>query len=313
MKKIGMVGIGLMGHGIASNLLKHGYPLTVLEHAGNQPLDALLKAGARTAPSCAALAAEADVVILVVTGTPQVEAVLLGEQDKERGNQTASDIGIGNSCAGADGILRSLRPGSVVIDCSTTVPESTERMARAVQAVGCDFLDAPMTRTAKEAAEGRLNLLVGGSAELLARCLPILQSFAENITHAGPVGAGHRMKLLHNYVSLGFATLLAEAAACAKNAGIDPQVFVDVLAQGGGGGAALERLRPFITSGDASTLKFSINNAQKDLRYYNTMAQDAQAAHTVAAAVLKTLETASLAGHGHDWVPTLVNVIANKK
>ena len=296
MKKIGMVGVGLMGHGIASNLLKHGYPLTLLEHAGNQPLDTLLLAGARTATSCASLAAEADVVILVVTGTAQVEAVLLGEQSDKH----------------SDSILRGLRPGSVVIDCSTTVPESTERMARAVQSAGCDFLDAPMTRTAKEAAEGRLNLLVGGSAELLAECLPILQCFAENITHAGPVGAGHRMKLLHNYVSLGFATLLAEAAACAQSAGIDPQVFVDVLAKGGGGGAALERLRPFITSGDASTLKFSINNAQKDLRYYNTMAQDAKAEHTVAAAVLKTLEAACIAGHGHDWVPTLVGMIANK-
>ena len=295
MKKIGMVGVGLMGHGIASNLLKHGYPLTVLEHPGNQPLDALLQAGARTASSCIALAAQVDVVILVVTGTPQVEAVLLGENGNE------------------DGVVHGLRAGSVVIDCSTTVPASSERMARAVQAVGGDFLDAPMTRTAKEAFEGRLNLLVGGSAALLATCLPILQCFAENITHAGPVGAGHRMKLLHNYVSLGFAALLAEAAASAQNAGIDPQVLANVLAQGGGGGVALERLKPFITRGDASGLKFSIDNANKDLSYYNAMAQEAGADHTVAAAVLKTLEQASKSGHGLDWVPMLVKAIADRK
>ena len=290
MKKIGMIGIGLMGHGIASNLLKHGYPLTVLQHPGNQPLEALLAAGTKTVASCKALAAQSDVVILCVTGTPQVEAVLLGE----------------------DGIVQGLQSGSVVIDCSTTVPASSERMARAVQAVGGDFLDAPMTRTAKEAFEGRLNLLVGGSAALLATCLPILQCFAENITHAGPVGAGHRMKLLHNYVSLGFAALLAEAAASAQNAGIDPQVFVNVLTQGGGGGVALERLKPFITSGDASGLKFSIDNAYKDLSYYNAMAQEAGADHTVAAAVLKTLEQASKSGHGLDWVPMLVRAIADR-
>ena len=293
MKKIGMVGIGLMGHGIASNLLKHGYPLTVLEHPGNQPLGALLAAGAKTGTSCKALAQQSDVLILCVTGTPQVEAVLLG----------------------ADGIVLGLRNGTVVIDCSTTVPESTERMAHAVQAAGGDFLDAPMTRTVKEAAEGRLNLLVGGSAALLEQCMPILKCFAENITHAGPVGAGHRMKLLHNYVSLGFATLLAEAAASAQNAGIDPQVFVDVLAQGGGGGMALERLKPFITSGDASALKFSIDNAYKDLSYYTSMAQGAgaNANHTVADAVLKTLEQAREAGHGQDWVPMLVKAIADRR
>ena len=307
MKKIGMVGIGLMGHGIASNLLKHGYPLMVLEHAGNQPLDALLHAGASTATSCAALAAEVDVVILVVTGTTQVEAVLLGEQSDKHGNK------IDNRRGAEDSILRGLRPGSVVIDCSTTVPESTERMARAVHSAGSDFLDAPMTRTAKEAAEGRLNLLVGGSAELLAQCLPILQCFAENITHAGPVGAGHRMKLLHNYVSLGFATLLAEAAACAQSAGIDPNVFVDVLAQGGGGGAALERLRSFITVGDASGLKFSIDNAAKDLGYYQSMAQSAGVDNIVASAVLRSLQQAQQAGYGAEFVPKLVQAIAKRQ
>ncbi|WP_198969262.1 NAD(P)-dependent oxidoreductase, partial [Xylophilus sp. ASV27] len=223
-QRIGMAGIGLMGHGIASNLLKHGYPLTVLEHAGNQPLEALRAAGARTEPSAAALAAGADVVILCVTGTPQVEAVLLG----------------------AGGVLQGLRPGTVVIDCSTAIPSSTERVAQAVLQAGGRFLDAPITRTPREAAEGRLNLLVGGDAALFEEYRPLLACFAENITHAGPVGAGHRMKLLHNYVSLGFVALLAEAAACAERAGIAPEVLVDVLAQGGGGGIALERLKPYL-------------------------------------------------------------------
>jgi len=79
MKKIGMIGIGMMGHGIASNLLKHGHDLTVLEHLGNQPLDDLLAAGAHTCRSAKALASQTDVVILCVTGSPQVEAVLTGE------------------------------------------------------------------------------------------------------------------------------------------------------------------------------------------------------------------------------------------
>ena len=220
MKTIGMVGIGMMGHGIARNLARHGHPLVLFEHPGNQPLDALKAAGAATVTDLKELAARSDIVILVLTGTPQVEAVLTGP----------------------GGLLQGLRRGTTVIDCSTALPGSTVRMAQAVQAAGGRFLDAPMTRTPKEAAEGRLNLLVGGDAALLQECRPVLACFAENITHVGATGAGHGMKLLHNYVSLGMVSLLAEAAACAAHGGVALDVFVDVLAKGGGGGVALERL-----------------------------------------------------------------------
>lgn len=286
--KIGMVGIGMMGHGIASNLVKHGHELVVLEHPGNQPLDALKAAGATSVPSARALAAQAEIVILVVTGSPQVEAVLTG----------------------ADGVLQGLRPGSIVIDCSTAIPSSTVRMAQVVQAAGSRFLDAPMTRTPKEAAEGRLNLLVGADTGLLDEVRPVLRCFAENITHVGPVGAGHGMKLLHNYVSLGMVTLLAEAAACAQRSGVAAGAFVQVLAQGGGGGVALERLKPYLLAGDTGGLRFSIANACKDLGYYRQMAADAQAHGEVAAAVLVTLE-AALARTGPDaLVPELAGVLA---
>lgn len=269
-RKVGMIGIGLMGHGIASNIVKHGYELAVLEHPGNQPLQALKAAGAVSLQSAAELAARSDIVILVLTGSPQVEAVLTGP----------------------GGVLEGLRPASVVIDCSTAIPSSTLRMAQAVQAAGSRFLDAPMTRTPKEAAEGRLNLLVGGEAALLEECRPLLECFAENITHTGPVGAGHSMKLLHNYVSLGMVSLLSEAAACASRNGVAPEVFVDVLARGGGGGTALERVKPYLLAQDPSGLRFSIANACKDLGYYNAMASDAGAVKDIAAAVLSTLERA---------------------
>jgi len=291
MKKIGMAGVGLMGHGIATNLVKHGYPLTVLDHPGNQPLDALMAAGVTTVATAQAVAAQSDVVILVLTGSPQVESVLTGDT----------------------GVLKGLRPGTVVIDCSTAIPSSTARMAQAVQAAGGRFLDTPMTRTPKEAAEGRLNLLVGGDAALLEECRPILQCFAENIAHAGPApGAGHGMKLLHNYVSLGFVTLLAEAAACAQKNGVALDVFVDVLAKGGGGGVALDRLKPtLLATGDVG-LRFSIHNARKDLDYYNAMAADAGAVRGVAGAVLGTLEHAAAQGDAGMLVPELVNILARR-
>ena len=266
-RRVGLVGVGLMGSGIAQNIVKHGHKLTILDHPGNQPVGALLAAGATAVSDVTALAADVDVLILCVTGTPQVEAVMLGDK----------------------GALASLRPGTVVIDCSTAVPDSTTKVAQAVQAKGGKFLDAPMTRTAKEAAEGRLNLLVGGDAEVLASCLPLLRCFAENITHVGGIGAGHAMKLLHNFVSLGTVALLCEAAACAERAGVAPDVFVDVLAKGGGNGVALERVKPKLLTGSTDSLKFSMANAKKDLGYYNDMAQQSSASHGIAEAVEKLL------------------------
>ena len=287
MKKIGIIGIGLMGHGIAANILKHGYSLSVLEHPGNQPLEDLEKAGALRFRSPAALAANCEVVILCVTGSPQVEAVVLAD----------------------DGLLEGLRPGTVVIDCSTALPSSTERVAHAVRAAGGRFLDAPMTRTPKEAAEGRLNLLVGGDAGLLDEMRPLLSAFAENITRVGPIGAGHAMKLLHNYVSLGSVALLAEAAACALHARIAPEVFVEVLARGGGGGTALERIRPYLLAGDPSALRFAMANASKDLSYYNSMAEQAGAVRGIGQAVLDTFTRAAASGPDR-MVPELVSMLA---
>lgn len=284
---IGMIGIGLMGHGIATNLHKHGHQLTLLRHPGNQPIEGLIAAGAQQADTPAEVARRSNIVLLCVTGTPQVEAVLYG----------------------ADGVLAGLARGDVVIDCSTAIPSSTEKAALAVAERGGRFLDAPMTRTPKEAAEGRLNLLVGGDAALFEECLPVLRCFAENVTRVGGTGAGHRMKLLHNYVSLGSIALIAEAAAVALDADFDPALFVEVLAKGGGAGSALERLRPYLTQRDSSALRFAMSNALKDIGYFTTMAQDSGSTHGIADAVQQTFAQAVERSGPDRFVPELVDVL----
>ncbi|RKT99376.1 NAD(P)-dependent oxidoreductase [Burkholderia sp. Nafp2/4-1b] len=286
-RQIGLIGVGLMGHGIARNVLKHGYPLTVVEHPGNQPLDELLRAGVRTVKTARELALQADVVILCVTGSPEVEAVLTGEQ----------------------GVLAGLKDNAIVVDCSTAVPESTVRMARRVEAAGGRLVDAPMTRGAREAHEGRLNLLVGATPAVFDEIRPVLACFAENITRVGELGAGHSMKLLHNFVSLGTIALLSEAVACAKRAGVDTAVLADVLANGGGGGVALNRLRPFLETGDTSSLPFHMANAFKDLSYYSTMAEGAEAAHAIASAVTHTYRDAVASAGAHCPVLKLSDVL----
>jgi 3-hydroxyisobutyrate dehydrogenase-like beta-hydroxyacid dehydrogenase len=284
---IGLIGVGLMGHGLAFNMAKAGYALTILDHPGNQPVGELRDLGVQVAPRIADLVKAVEIVILCVTGSPQVEAIL----------------------GGAEGVIAHLRPGRVVVDCSTALPESSKRMAAAVAAAGAEFLDAAMTRLPPQARLGTLNLLIGGDKALLERVRPVLDTFSENITHIGPVGSGHLMKLLHNYVSLGMVTLLAEVAAHSATAGVPVETLIEVLNQGGGGGTALQRITPFLTKGDASNMPFFISNAAKDLGYYREAAVAAGVDHTIADAVSGSLDKVVAAGQGQDYVPQLAALL----
>jgi 3-hydroxyisobutyrate dehydrogenase-like beta-hydroxyacid dehydrogenase len=286
--RIGMIGLGLMGLGIATNIVKKGFALTAMDHPGNQPLGELMAAGATTAPTAQAVAQASDIVILCVNGSAQVEAILAGET----------------------GLLAGLRAGMTVIDCSTSIPGSTQQVAATLAQQGVRFMDAAMTRTPNEAMQGRLNLLIGGDAALLEEVRPLLSTFAENIVHAGGVSAGHSMKLLHNFVSLGSVTLLAEAAACARRSGIDDAVFVEVLEKGGGWGAALERLKPYLLRGETSGLRFSMGNALKDLGYYADMAQQTGSHDAAAQAMQATLAAACQAVDPQTLLPELVGQLA---
>ena len=263
IRQVGLIGVGLMGHGIASSLLRAGHHVSFLEHPGNQPVEDLLAAGATALSSGKAVAQSAEVVILCVTGSPQVEAVLFEP----------------------NGVLEGLKPNGVVVDCSTALPSSTAHVAAKVVKAGGRFMDAAMTRTPKEAAEGRLNLIVGAPKALFDDMHPLLEAFAENIAYAGEVGAGHTLKLLHNFVSLGFSAVLAEATAASRKAGIGADALLEVLGAGGGSGVVLERLRPYIAHNDPSGFRFSVANASKDLGYYHTMTHDLAVEGSIAAAV----------------------------
>jgi 3-hydroxyisobutyrate dehydrogenase-like beta-hydroxyacid dehydrogenase len=287
-KRIGMVGIGAMGHGIAATLAGKRHPLVFLDYPGNQPVADLVAMGARPVESLAALASQSDVVLLCVTGSPEVEAVLTGP----------------------DGLVAHLRPGTVVVDHSTAIPSSTLRVADAVARAGGQFLDAPMTGTPTDAAAGTLNLLVGGQPGLFEELRPLLEEYARRIVHAGPIGSGHQLKLLHNFVSIGFAAVLAEAVACAERANVDIPVFVEVLANGGGKSTMLDRMRPYVERRDATAYRFSIGNAAKDLGYYATLAAEVGASRRTAEAVAAVFADAAADGHGRETVPEMVTILA---
>lgn len=279
-----------MGQGIALNLLKKGNQLTLLEHPGNQPLDELLELGARSAKTLQEIAeAGVDGVLLCVTGSPQVEAIVLGSN-------------------GDDGLLQHLKPGQLLVDLSTSQPASTKIIAAALKGKQIRMIDAAMTRTPVEARLGKLNLLVGGPEPEITQLEPILRCFAENIYHAGPVGSGHALKLLHNYVSLGSVALISEAAACASQLDVSSEVFVRVLKEGGGNGIALNRLTPYLLERDVSGLRFSLANAAKDLSYYCEMAGEAGVADRIAKGVRETLEE-GLGKKAEAMTPELVDLL----
>nr|WP_315597170.1 NAD(P)-dependent oxidoreductase [uncultured Cupriavidus sp.] len=286
-RHVGFIGLGAMGHGIAKNVLAHGYETTVLLR---RPEDRarhadLLAQGANAVSSVSDVARVSDVVIICVTDSAQVEQVILSP----------------------DGLAASLRWGTVVIDCSTALPESTRRVAAAIEANGGLFLDAALTGTPKEAEAGRLNLLVGGRPEVISEVEPLLSTFSLARYHCGPVSAGHAMKLLHQFVVLSNTAVLAEAFACAQKAGVDQAVLCDVIASGGANSTAFQRIRPFVEAGNDESFRFSLANAAKDMRYHEQMAANSGSASFIGASVLGMYTVATNQGLVRQSVPHLIH------
>ena len=207
--RIGFIGVGLMGHGMAKNIVEKGFPLTVLAHRKREAVDDLKGRGAKEAASPRAIAEASDVVVLCVTGSPQVEAIVLGE----------------------GGLAAAGKP-LMIVDCSTSEPASTRRLAAELAVKGIAFVDAPLSRTPKDAWEGTLDVMVGGDPANVARARPILETFAGRIVETGPVGTGHTMKLLNNFVAMGYAALYSEALTVGAKAGLSPNVFDAVIRNG---------------------------------------------------------------------------------
>ena len=287
MKKIGIIGLGMMGRGIGINLLKAGFPLSFLQRSAKSSQDDVIAQGAKPLSSITEVTKSSDVILLCLTGSAQVEEVIFG----------------------VDGVLAHLLPGSILIDLSTAIPESTLKVAQAIHDAGGFYLDSPMTRTPKEALEGRLNVLVGGDPDLLEQCRPILKCFTENIVYAGPLSSGHRLKLIHNFVALGYASVLAEAAACANLANVDSRVLLQVLETGAGNGAILNRMKGFIQSGDDASFQFTLENAVKDLGYYSAMVGELGAFSVAADATQKIYEYAIQTENAGATVPWLVSAL----
>jgi 4-hydroxybutyrate dehydrogenase/sulfolactaldehyde 3-reductase len=201
---IGFIGLGRMGGPMASNLARKQMPPVVYDSRSDAmaPVEAL---GGKRAASAAEVASRASIVVTMLPGPPDVEAVVLGE------------------------LYRNLAPGSLVMDMSTVLPETTDRLAAAAKAGGLAFVDAPVGRLASHAAKGESLFMVGASDQDFARVKPLLDAMGTTIHHCGPPGAGTRTKLINNLLAIVSCQMNAEALTLARRFGLDIQKTLDVI------------------------------------------------------------------------------------
>ena len=285
-ERVGFVGVGLMGHGMARNILDKGWPLSVLGYKRRDAVEDLVAHGAREVRSARELAETSDVVVLCVTGSRQVEAIV----------------------EGPDGLAAAGVP-LVIVDCSTSEPASTTRLAATLAPRGIVLVDAPLSRTPKDAWAGTLDVMVGGDAATVERVRPIIDCFAGRVVSTGPVGTGHTMKLLNNFVSLGYAAIYSEALMLGAKAGLTAQVFDGVIRGGRMHCPFYDTFFTYVLDRDRDAHRFTLSNALKDLTYLAGFAQAAEVANPVGAAVRNSFAQAVAGGRGADYVPMLSDIV----
>tara|TARA_R110002049_G_scaffold14311_13_gene60689 strand:- start:1470 stop:2387 length:918 start_codon:yes stop_codon:yes gene_type:complete len=279
---IGFVGVGLMGHGMAKNIVEKGFALSVIGHRNREPVEDLVKRGATEAASLKDLGARSSIVFICAPGSPQVEAIV---RDLKTG----------------------LKPGSIIVDCSTSDPTSTANLSEQLAEADIAMADAPLGGTPVQAEEGKLSAMVGADDAVFERIRPVIEAWAANIVHIGGVGDGHRMKLLNNFLSLGYGAIYSEALALANKVGLSPTKFDSVIRGSRMDCGFYQTFMGYIIDGNREAHKFTLSNAFKDLRYLESMADAAGMVNPVGNAV-KNLFAAAYAAGGdgpEDYVPML--------
>jgi 3-hydroxyisobutyrate dehydrogenase len=285
----GFVGLGIMGRPMAGHLLRAGFPLTVYNRTSSRA-DEIVAAGARRAASPAEVARAAEVIVVNVTDSKDVEQVV----------------------AGPGGLAEGIRPGAVVVDMSTVAPATERRMAALLRERRADYLDAPVSGGDVGAKNATLAIMVGGEAAALERARPILEKLGRTITHCGPVGHGQLTKL-SNQILVGVTLLgVSEAISFARQSGLDPEVMLRAVAPGAAGSWQLSNLGPKILTDDVAP-GFMVDLMLKDLRL---VAETAAAAGTELPAtevMHRLFDQAREQGWGREGTQVLGRVVAALK
>ena len=288
--QIGFIGLGIMGKPMAGNLLKAGYPLTV-HNKSQDPVEELVRAGARAASSSRELAEGAEVVITMLPDSADSERVILGEK----------------------GVLEGEREGSIIIDMSSIAPLVSQRIAAEAAKKNVDMLDAPVSGGQPGAVAGTLAIMVGGRQEVFEKCLPILSAMGKSVVRVGEVGAGNFVKLANQIIVAANIAAIGEAFVLAQKAGIDPELVFQAIRGGLAGSNALEAKAPLIMARNFNP-GFRIRLHQKDLHNALLTGKDLGVPLPVTALVQQMLGALINKGRGdmdHSAIATFVEDLAD--
>lgn len=275
--QLGFIGLGAMGLPMASNLIRGGFQLSIVPHRDPKPIFLLEKAGATVVSAPGDMLKHANVVILMLPSSKEVEEVILGQ----------------------NGLIHSIRPGQIIIDMGTSYPPSTQRLAQLIEEKGAHMLDAPVSGGVKGAEDATLAIMVGGDEQIYERCLPIFQTLGKQITYIGRNGMGHIMKLINNLISLTNLAVLAETIPMAIKLGLNSEKLLEVLSTGSADSWMLRAHLPKVMRKDF-TPGFKLALALKDLNLGLDLAANAGVALRLAGTAREFYQKGLDAGMGEE-------------
>lgn len=278
MKKIGVIGLGIMGFSMAQHMIKAGFEVYVYNRTAgkSKPLEEL---GAKRCDTPAEIAGNCDAVLIMVKADADVREVVLG----------------------SNGIMKGAKPGLVILNGSTVMPSTNIEVAQEIAKAGVDMVDCPVTGSGVEAKIAQITFLVGGEKEVYDRCLPLFNAMGKASFYLGKIGTGSYMKLANNTLFIMNMMALCESLTLAYKSGIDPEVFMKITSMGGARSAAAESRIPKIINREFSAA-FTLDFMYKDLGLINQLANELGVSTPVFAVVKEMIHTAQLRGYGQDDV-----------
>jgi 3-hydroxyisobutyrate dehydrogenase-like beta-hydroxyacid dehydrogenase len=281
-KKIAFVGLGGMGRGVVKNIALKGGDVTALD----LDVEKIAEAegfGAKRGSSPAEMAADCDVFAVCITTAEAVQKMALGK----------------------DGVLDCMKKDAIFLDHTTVSVAHVEKMREECESRGLRYCEAPMTRTPIHADRGEVNILFGGSEDLLEELRPIFELYAENIFHVGPAGHAIRLKLIHNFIAFANVASFCEGFALAAREGLDMSKVIGIISAAGGKSGMMDLYGEKTLRRDF-TPYMSLSNAQKDVRYYAEWLSDAGLPGFMADSVHQTYALASIMGHGDEGCTAVI-------
>jgi 3-hydroxyisobutyrate dehydrogenase len=284
-QRLAFIGLGVMGAPMAGHLLAAGNSLVITTRTKSKA-SGLIDKGATWVASPADAAAVADVLFVCVNDTPDVQAVLLGD----------------------NGVIKAVRKGAIIVDHSTISPSATRGFADQLSAKGATLLDAPISGGDVGARNATLAIMVGGDKNAFDKVEPLLRVMGKTITHCGPSGAGQLTKAVNQILVSVTNMAVCEALVFAKRNGLDLSKTIEAVAGGAAGSWQLVNLGPKMIQHDFRP-GFAIDLQQKDLRIILESAEQSRASVPAASLVHQLFTAAQAAGHGKDGTQALFTVL----